>query len=251
MRITDTHIHLNFAGMDEIRQNLLESCIRRGISSFIIPDVAVNNINQNISYHGCRFYFAAGVHPLYISTAPKLTLETVERGNYSAIGEIGMDLRKNIPHLPDADLQMKVFSEQLDIAAEMSLPLIIHCVRAHEQLLRLIKNNGFSCGGVVHGFTGSLETARQWIKSGFKLGIGPFIVNPRMTDRQRRMLGSVGIENILLETDAPNNYIDQNFAIGVPVSLHNTLETVASIYGIDVEKAADIIESNVHSLFFT
>jgi TatD DNase family protein len=175
----------------------------------------------------------------------------VERGNYSAIGEIGMDLRKNIPHLPDADLQMKVFSEQLDIAAEMSLPLIIHCVRAHEQLLRLIKNNGFSCGGVVHGFTGSLETARQWIKSGFKLGIGPFIVNPRMTDRQRRMLGSVGIENILLETDAPNNYIDQNFAIGVPVSLHNTLETVASIYGIDVEKAADIIESNVHSLFFT
>ena len=166
MRITDTHIHLNFAGMDEIRQNLLESCIRRGISSFIIPDVAVNNINQNISYPGCRFFFAAGVHPLYIANAPKLTLETVERGNYSAIGEIGMDLRKNIPHLPAPNLQMEVFTEQLDIAAEMSLPLIIHCVRAHEQLLRLIKNNGFSCGGVVHGFTGSLETARQWIKSG-------------------------------------------------------------------------------------
>ena len=248
MQLTDTHIHLNSAEFDSIRQDLIDSCEKRNIFRFIIPDVNLSTHNLNYTSAFSKFYYAIGVHPFFICSSDRLTEQLVDAGRYIAVGEIGIDLRKKLPELPDVELQINAFKEQADIAKNFNLPLIVHCVHAHDLTTKKLKKMNFRSGGIVHGFTGSCETAREWIKLGFKLGIGTAAAAAR-GDRLRRVIGSIGIENIVLETDAPNPRLSPEFKDSIPECMMKILSVVSGLYHCDINETAYLIEENINRTF--
>lgn len=248
MQITDSHLHLNFAELDQSRQNLLENCSQKGIRRFIIPDINLVTSSLNYQFPNCEFLYSIGIHPFYIDQKKHLTHELISQANYIAIGEVGIDLRKDLHHVISSDLQIKYFEEQLKLALDHKLPLILHCVHAHDLMQKMIKKINFSYGGVVHGFTGSYEIAKEWIKLGFHLGIGSMVLKEN-AHKLRELILRVGLEHIIIETDAPNIKFAPNYEQTIPQCLLNILETVSKIFSLDQEQCSEQIEKNVNETF--
>jgi len=117
----------------------------------------------------------------------------------TAVGEIGLDYALDISH----ELQMWVFTKQLAIANDFSLPVILHHRRSHNDLIKVLKQQRFSWGGIVHAFSGSVYEANTYIELGFKLGVGGVITYPRAS-KTREVVRLIPLSAIVLETDAPD-----------------------------------------------
>ncbi len=171
----------------------------------IIPAVEKDNFAAVLDcckrYPGC--YPALGIHPMYAGHAQADDLDvlraTLARENIVAIGEIGLDF-----FVPDYDQEAQefYFSEQLKIARDAGLPVLLHIRRAQDQILKHLRRIRV-CGGIAHAFNGSRQQADEFIKLGFRLGFGGAMTYPRAT-RLRELAASLPLEAIVLETDAPD-----------------------------------------------
>ena len=110
--------------------------------------------------------------------------------------EIGLDFY----HSKDAQ-QISLFAQQLDIAQAFCRPVSIHCVKAHNECILLIKKKNFTQGGFIHGFSGSLQQAEDWIKLGFKIGIGTVLL--KQNSRLRKILPHIPKTSWVMESDSP------------------------------------------------
>jgi TatD DNase family protein len=124
---------------------------------------------------------------------------TVANERPVAIGEIGLDF-----FVPDYDQEMQefYFVEQLKIARDAELPVLLHIRRAQDQVLKHLRRVRV-CGGIAHAFNGSRQQAGEFIKLGFRLGFGGAMTYPRAT-RLRELAATLPLEAIVLETDAPD-----------------------------------------------
>ncbi len=149
--------------------------------------------------------FALGVHPYFLqhfdsSHLVKLThLLEHYQNKVVALGEIGLDTHIDV----DWQLQKYVFEQQLTIAKEQQLPVILHHRNSHNELIRILKTTQFSQGGVVHAFSGSLQEAQTYIDLGFKIGVGGGITYPR-ANKTRKTIAQLPLYTLVLETDAPD-----------------------------------------------
>jgi TatD DNase family protein len=149
--------------------------------------------------------FALGIHPYFISSATEDDLQTLSdlvqkhRQSVVAVGEIGLDFAsaENNPK------QIEFFEQQLSIANNYNLPVIIHHRKSHNELIRILKNTPVNKGGVVHAFSGSMFEAKTYIGLGFKIGVGGTITYQR-AGKTRDVIRQLPIESLLLETDAPD-----------------------------------------------
>ena len=116
-----------------------------------------------------------------------------------AVGEIGLDAHIEV----DWALQKRVFEQQLMIAKERMLPVILHHRNSHNELIRILKNTKFTQGGIVHAFSGSLQQAQTYIDLGFKIGVGGAITYPR-ANKTRETISQLPLSSLVLETDAPD-----------------------------------------------
>ena len=206
----DTHCHLNAREFDTDRDAVVAAAREAGVTTLILPSVEVSGFPAVRAccqrYPGC--HPAYGIHPLYVGAAREDDLYTLRQwlrdeisGEHPpvAVGEIGLDF-----FVPghDASRQEQFFIEQLQIAAEFNLPVLLHVRRAVVQVLKCLRHSKVR-RGIAHAFNGSRQQAQAFIDLGFKLGFGGAMTWPRAT-RIRQLAAELPLESIVLETDAPD-----------------------------------------------
>ncbi len=203
--LIDTHCHLDAAEFDSDRDRDVAAARAAGVEIQIVPSVEKGNFAAVLEccrrYAGC--YPALGIHPMYVDRAQPEDLVDLKAAvaleKLVAIGEIGLDF-----FVPDYDQEMQefYFSEQLKIARDAELPVLLHIRRAQDQVLKHLRRIRV-CGGIAHAFNGSRQQADEFIKLGFRLGFGGAMTYPRAT-RLRELAATLPLEAIVLETDAPD-----------------------------------------------
>ena len=161
-----------------------------------------------------------------------------------AVGEIGLDL---FVRDLDYDTQEFFYVEQLKIAKEYDLPVLLHCRKANDQLLKHLRRIGVR-GGIAHAFNGSPQQADEFIKLGFKLGFGGAFTWPR-ANNLRRLAVDLPLEAIVLETDSPDIppvWIGRGR--NAPGELPRIAQTLAELRGLDIDTVAQATTRNAREL---
>lgn len=202
--IFDTHAHYADHAFDEDREAVLASLPEKGIRYVTLASSSVEDTAENseLSKKYDYIYAAAGVHPESVNTNPEDYLDTVRRTisenpKVRAVGEIGLDYHYDGY---DREKQIDLFREQLELARELDMPVIVHSRDACEDTLDLLRE--FKPKGVVHCFSGSAETAKEIIKLGMYIGFTG-VLTFKNAKKALRTLEAVPLDRLLLETDCP------------------------------------------------
>ncbi|NOS98563.1 MAG: TatD family hydrolase [Methylotenera sp.] len=245
--LIDTHCHLDAAEFDADRDNIATLALQQGISNIVIPAVARNNFDAVI--HVCNQHkhcaYALGIHPMYVDDAASSDLETlktyVAENNPVAIGEIGLDYfltKENISK------QTYFFTEQLKIAKQHNLPVILHVRNAIDDILKQLRRYEIH-GGIAHAFNGSFQQAEQFIELGFKLGFGGAMTYSRAL-KIRELAKTLPLEAIVLETDSPDIPPEWVGSQGrnTPLELSKIAQVLADLRQVNVAQVLDITSAN-------
>ena len=249
----DSHSHLDDERFNEDRDILIKSLkdnkVDIAINIGADLETSINSVNLANKYD--NIYATIGVHP---HSASEVTLETLNKFRQMsknkkvvAIGEIGLDYYyDNSPR----DLQRKWFKEQVELAKELNLPVVIHSRDATQETFDIIKEaQDGTLRGVLHCFSGSIEMAIEYIKLGFYISIGGPVTfkNARVV---REVAESVPLDKLLIETDSP--YLTPEPYRGKrnePMFVRYVAEKIAEIKKISVEELASHTSRNTKELF--
>ena len=255
----DTHCHLDAIPLTPASRALAAT---KDVAHCVIPAVEVANFDAvRTLAHTLGFSYGLGIHPLYVNdvaTASENDLwilkSTLQKYHSDArligIGEIGLDGFEN----PISEKQEFFFREQLKLAREFDLPVILHVRRAVDKILKHLRDIPVR-GGIAHAFNGSLQQANYLIQRGFKLGFGGAVTYERAR-HLRELVQVLPLDAIVLETDAPDMpphwlYVTaQQRAAGIaqpdntPAELPRIAATIAALRGISVETLAQATAQN-------
>ena len=203
--LIDTHCHLTAREFDADRSRVVEAAAHAGLARILVQCVDRTELTAVPAL--CREYPlcapALGFHPLWVGQARPADLDALRRALTEhrpvAVGEVGMDFY--VPGF-DAALQEFFLAEQLRIARDFDLPVILHTRKAQDPVLKQLRRFGVR-QGVAHAFNGSEQQAGAYLKLGFKLGFGGAMTWPRAL-RIRRLAATLPLESLVLETDAPD-----------------------------------------------
>lgn len=243
----DTHCHLDAIEFGDTQASLLQAARQAGVQRFVLPSVAATNFaavrELCLTYPDCLP--AYGIHPFMVAraTAADLSLlrEYLQQHAPVAVGEIGLDFLIENYHQPQ---QEYFFNEQLKLAQEFNLPVLLHGRRAADTLLKYLRRYKLR-GGIAHAFSGSRQQADEFIKLGFKLGFGGAMTYPRAT-RLRELAASLPLSSIVLETDAPDMppvFLSRGEP-NKPQYLPKIAETLATLRGQSLAEIAQITSQN-------
>jgi len=224
--LIDTHCHLDAAEFDADRADVASAAAGAGVAAIVVP--AVERANFGAVASVCRDFVgcfpAYGIHPMYVERTVDADLDalraTLAREPAVAVGEIGLD--RFVEPRDDARQEF-LFVEQLRIAREFDLPVILHVRRAIDPILKQLRRIQVA-GGIAHAFNGSRQQADEFIKLGFVLGFGGAMTYPRAA-RIRELAATLPLAAIVLETDAPD--IAPAWRVGV----RNTPDQLSRIAG--------------------
>ena len=251
MELIDSHCHLDAEEFDSDRAQVVQRATVAGVVAQVVPAVTAASwpkLREVCRQHPC-LHPAYGLHPVFVDQHQDAHLaelrEWIERERPCAIGECGLDF--HIEEL-DRERQRYVFEAQLELAAEFHLPLVIHARRAVEDVIIALKRIG-NLRGVVHSFGGSPEQAQQLWQLGFHIGLGGPLTYPG-ANRLRRLVAAIPLEQLLLETDAPDQPdVDIRGQRNEPARLTTILHTVAQLRGQPAEEVARATSENARRLF--
>ena len=252
MALIDTHCHLDAAEFDADREAVIQEALNNDIQMMVVPAVHHTNfatVAQLAQTHACCAH-ALGIHPMYVAKSKLADLEFLAQEVSKqiksdhppvAIGEIGMDF-----FIADYDktLQEHYFVEQLKIAKQYDLPVILHVRRAIDDVLKHLRRHKIR-GGIAHAFNGSRQQADAFIDLGFKLGFGGALTYPRAL-KIRELVSTLPLEAIVLETDAPDIPPEwlKNDKRNSPNQLLNISQSIASLRHINHTQVTEITTNN-------
>ncbi len=240
--IFDTHSHYADSAFDGDRDELLAALPDKGVRFAALAGSSMQDSAENVALaqkYG-YIYAAVGVHPESVDETPsdyreKLTELVKSSEKVRAIGEIGLDYHyENY----DRDKQILFFRQQLELARELSLPVIVHSRNASEDTLDILKE--YRPAGVVHCFSGSAEVAREVIKLGMYIGFTG-VLTFKNAKKALRALEAVPLDRLLLETDCP--YMAPEPLRGRRCDssmICYTAEKAAQIKGVSTQELLDI-----------
>lgn len=249
--LCDTHCHLDMEPLRSYLPFVLDSSAAQGISSFVVPAVSAENWScvESLSQQYPQIFYGLGLHPAFIDQHSLADVQLLadklkqSRRQCVALGEVGLDRR-----YPNDRFQESLFVQQLELAREYSLPVIIHSVGRHNRVLELLKTVS-GVRGVIHAYSGSKEQAMQFVDAGMYLGAGSLVLRSAKTSRA---FESVPLNAILLETDSPDMYLPSSSSkCGSPIDLLLVLRELAALRGVSVELAAQAFQENCEKLFFS
>ena len=253
MIITDTHTHLYSEQFDEDRNKMMQRALDNGVSRFFIPAIdssyteAMLQLEKDFSKY---VFLMMGLHPTSVKEnyQEELTLvkEWLDKRNFYAVGEIGIDLYWDTAFLQQ---QQDAFKMQIEWAKEKNLPIVIHCREAFDEIFEVleeVKDNQLY--GIFHCFTGTLEQAKQAISYNMKLGIGGVVTFKN--GKIDTFLHEIPLEHIVLETDSP-------YLAPVPYRgkrnessyILNVLDKLVNIYNLTPQEIAQITTQNSKDIF--
>ena len=256
MGLIDSHTHLDFPDFDADRQQLLTRSKALGVERMVVLGVYQRNWQRlwDLVQTDHQLYAAFGLHPVYLNEhRPEHVTELGQwlsrlagHPQLCAVGEIGLDYF--LPEL-DREDQQQLFEAQLQLAADFQLPALLHVRRSHAQVIATLKRFKLQRGGIVHAFAGSREEAREYIKLGFKLGLGGAATWPQAL-RLRKVIVDLPLDAIVLETDSPDMapamYPNQRNS---PEHLPDICQALAEVMGISPERLAEATTANARELF--
>ena len=260
MRLFDTHCHFDFAAFDADRDAVMQRGHQRGVSAWCVPGIEPQQWSRlpQFARDHPGTVFAVGLHPWWleaylsgfksIDRAEETLLVELRRSSADsacrAIGEFGLDALRG----PPLALQQRFAAAQLSVACALDRPVILHCVRAHAELLTLLKASP-PLGGVVHGFSGSAEMAEQYWRLGLRIGVGGSITYERAA-KTRRAVCRLPAEALVLETDAPDMPIaGRQGERNSPEYLPDILHCLATLRGEDATQLAAVLWQTSCELF--
>lgn len=248
--IFDSHAHYDSEAFDADRKELLNALPEQGVCGIIncASDMASSLTSLELADEFGFVYAACGVHPHeaegckdgYISVLKKLCAEE----KCVAVGEIGLDYHYDFS---PRDIQKTVFEQQLILAKELDLPVIIHDRDAHEDTMNLLKK--YRPKGVVHCFSGSAEMAKEVLKLGMYIGLGG-AVTFKNARKPREVAEIVPEDRLLIETDCPymtpvpfrGQRCDSSF---IPY----TADVLAQVRGVTADEILNLTRKNANTLF--
>ena len=254
LRCTDTHCHFDFPEFDQDRAAIWQNCQMHGVEHLIIPSVAPEYWRRaaECSDHLNGIYWAVGLHPWWLTpdwgvAVASFQCQLVAALNHKkcvAVGECGLDAHVDVPMLQQQEWLMA----HLAIAAQLDLPVILHCRQAHAELLRCLKPFP-KVRGVLHGFSGSAELAKQYWQLNIALGVGGVITYARASKTQKAVK-SLPQEAIVLETDAPSMPLagwqgQRNSPEHIPL----VAQALATLRGETLADVSTYTEANAKRLF--
>ncbi len=193
----DSNCHIE----EDVAEKYVDNAINNNVKIMInaATDLKTSIEALELSRKYPSVFTCIGVHPEEVKEFDfdmKPFRDMISNNKVVAIGEIGLDYYYE---KDTRDLQIKVFREFLSLAQEFNLPVVVHSRNATDDTLRILKE--YKVKGVIHCFSGSIETAREYIKLGFVLGIGGVVTfkNSKLID----VLKEIPLEYIILETDSP------------------------------------------------
>lgn len=251
MELVDSHCHLDAAEFDEDRDRVIASARDAGVLHQVIPAIDAQGWPglRDLCRRHAGLHPAYGLHPMYLAAHAESHLrelsQWLERERPVAVGECGLDF-----FVEDLDrgAQERYFDAQLRLAREFDLPVIVHARRAVDAVIAAIRRIG-GLRGVVHSFSGSEEQARQLWKMDFLLGMGGPVTYER-ANRLRRLVASMPLEFLLLETDAPDQPdADIRGQRNEPARLREVLRVIAELRGEEEAQVAATTTANAQRLF--
>jgi len=250
----DSHAHLDDERFDGDRELLISSLKDNKIDIVlnIGADLKTSKASVKLAQKYDNIFAVVGVHPHdakdvdenYIQQLRELAKEE----KVVAIGEIGLDYYyDNSPR----DIQRKIFTEQINLAKELNLPIVIHTRDAAQETFDILKEaaSDGSIKGVMHCYSGSVEMALEYIKLGFYISIGG-PVTFKKSRVSKEVAVAIPLDKLLIETDSP--YLTPEPYRGKrnePMFVKYTAETIAEVRGISVEELGEVTSRNVKELF--
>ena len=251
----DSHCHLDLDAFDHDRQQVIERANRADVTRIHIPGTEYCRWPRLLELaQADSIDVSLGLHPYFLAKHSKsdllLQLEELakllktQKSHVFAVGECGLDAVIDV----DFQLQKEVFSRQITLAQAHGLPLIVHARKSHHHIIQCLNDCEFSGRGIIHAFSGSVELAKQYTERGWLLGIGGTITYPR-GEKTRKTLQQIGIEHLVLETDAPDMPL---FGLqgqrNTPANIPKIAEVLAQTLGLTLNEVATQTSKNYLSL---
>lgn len=245
----DTHCHLSFEYYNSIEDVILENR-KNKIDKIIISGCSKEEIESSLQYIESYedVYATIGYHPdqveqVGLEDIQKLESLIMEHKKIVGIGEIGLDYHYT---KENKEKQIALFKSQLDLAEKLHLPVVIHTRDATEDTINILRE--YKLNGVIHCFSGSLETANIYLSLGYKLGIGGVVTfkNSKLGE----VVKKVSLSAIVLETDSP--YLSPEPFRGTTNSSKNIpliAMKISQIKGVNIEEVSKITLENTYNLF--
>lgn len=248
MRIIDSHAHYDDSSFDADREEVLRELFSGEICKIVNIGCSVKSSYSSVKlaeeYAG--IYAAVGLHPDAADEIDRIGEIRSLCGNKKvvAVGEIGLDYHYE-EH--SRDIQKKAFEEQLKLAAELDMPVVIHSRDAWEDTMELLRK--YRPKGVMHCFSGSAETAREIVGMGMYVGFTG-VVTFKNAKKALKALEAVPLDRLLVETDCPYmapepNRGKRNYSGYLPY----TVAAMAAVKGVSPDEMAEITAENAERLF--
>jgi TatD DNase family protein len=251
--LIDSHAHLE---MPEFKRDL-DSVIQRAKESEVEYIFTVGTEKKDwkraleIANLHPLIYAILGIHPhnakeVDDQTYPLLK-ELCKNKKVKAYGEIGLDFFRN---LSPRDIQLKRFREQIELAKELGLPIVVHDREAHQETLEILKSEkAEECGGIIHCFSGDYEMAKACIEMGFYISV-PGSITFKNAESFREIVKRIPLESLLVETDAP--FLTPEPFRGKrnePSYVRYTAQKVAEMKKVPFEKVAEVTTENAMRVY--
>jgi len=251
MKLIDSHCHLDDDRFDDCREQVITQAAVAGVTRMVIPATTANRwekIKQVCAGHE-GLYPAYGLHPMFIEQHHVSHLreldEWLERERPIAVGECGIDFFHS---RVDEKWQRQLFLEQLQLANNHHLPLIVHVRKSMDEVISMLRKHA-QYGGVVHSFAGSQQQALQLHGLGFKLGIAATVGFERARKLQA-VVAAMPDDTLLLESDAPDQAgAAHRGQLNQPAFIVEHLQSMADLRQCTVEDLAVTLNHNAESLF--
>jgi TatD DNase family protein len=260
--IVDTHCHLNFNFYKEDLSDVLYRAKEAGIGRMVVPAIDLETSREviDLSRDFSEIYAAVGVHPneaKHFSPENIDTLRILAAGEkVVAIGEIGLDnYHKDVP----IEKQIQVFNAQLQLAAELSLPVLIHnreadceiekCLTDWKSILEAMNSPLLNNSGILHAFSSDLDFAKKGITLGFQIGAAGPLTFRNASERQFTFQ-NLPLEKVIIETDSP--FLSPHPFRGKrnePANCVLIVKKLAELWHLSEEEVAKITTNNASRIF--
>jgi len=250
MYFIDTHTHIYLSEFDDDRDNIMQRAKEANVEITIMPAIDSSTYKKMIQtesiYPNC--YSMIGLHPCSVNQdfGKELSLidEYLAERKFVAIGEIGLDFYWDKTFSSE---QNETFRKQIQVALKHGLPIVIHSRNAIDECIEVVSEYP-GVKGVFHCFSGNEQQAKKIIRLNFMLGIGGVVTfkNAGLD----KVIEKIGLENVILETDAP--YLAPVPFRGKrnePSYVKIVAEKLSSICNLPLEKIAELTTENARNLF--
>ena len=250
--IFDTHTHYDDEQFEEDREEILLSMKENGVGAIANMGASMRGAKDSVALAKKYpfVYAAVGIHPDHAKELNEEEFAVLQRlateEKVVAIGEIGLDYYWDEP---DREIQKKWFRRQLDLAKEVKLPVVIHSREAAADTIGILKEYDGDLTGVIHCYSYTKESAREFLEMGYSFGIGG-VLTFKNAKKLKEAVSYIPMDRIMLETDCP--YLapepsrgKRNSSLYIPY----VVQVMAQLKGISEEEVIRITSENTERLF--